>query len=155
MNDMIFGAYIIPTGAFPNTSSTTEIDAVPFVCQRVSQVAEKASNAFGATTIIRRSVEDSLSFSTSNYATGQSKPYWTTQVEGSDARDLAKAMRIRITGVLGAWKPGQTIVCYTERSEATMDLPFDRSTHDCMFATKSIRFEIIDNRTQTILYSWE
>ena len=151
----VLGLSTIPTDAFPNIPGTQELNSVPFVCQRVSQSAAKASNAYGATTIVRRSVEETLSFSTRNYFSARTDPSWTAHVEGSDARELARAIRVRITGVLGEWKPGQTIVCYTDKSEATMDMPFERTTHDCMFKTESIRFEIIDNRTRSVLHAWE
>jgi hypothetical protein len=152
---MVFASDTTPAGAFPNVQQTDHLNSVPFVCQRIAQSVAKANNAFGAVTNVQRSAEESLSFSTPDIIAGPNKPFWTTNVEGRGARDLAKAVRIRIRGVLGEWRPGQVIVCYIEKTEATFDLPFEVTTRDCMFKTEEIRFEIVDSRTQSVLHAWE
>lgn len=155
MPGIVFAGDTNPSGAFPDMQPTDQLNPVSFICQRVAQSAVKASNAFGAVTNVQRSSEESLSFSTANVISGANKPYWTTHIEGQEARDLAKAVRVRMKGVLGEWRPGQVIVCYREKSEATLDLPFERTTRDCMFKTEAIRFELVDSRTQSVLYAWD
>jgi hypothetical protein len=154
MPEIVFAGDTNPSGAFPNMQPTDQLNPVLFVCQRVAQSLGKASNAFGAVTTIQRSAEESLSLSTSNIGR-VNKPYWTVHVEGQEARELAKAVRIRVKGVLGEWRPGQVIICYRQNTEATLDSPFARTTRDCMFKTDEIRFEIVDSRTQSVLYAWD
>jgi hypothetical protein len=151
--NMVSASDTSPTGAFPGLQGADYLNSVSFVCQRVAQSVTKANNAFGVATNVQRSAEESLFFFTAYQ--GPNQPHWTAHVEGQEARELAKAVRVRIKGVLSEWRPGQVIVCYSETFEATFDYPFERTTRDCTFKTESFHFEIIDSRTQSVLYRWD
>lgn len=148
----VFGGDVRPAGALP-VPDTVQVNSLSFACQRTAQSPAQATNGFGAVTTVRRSLEESLSISTADLSTNE--PYLTAKLDGPAARDLVKAARVRITGALGEWRPGQVIVCYSDKHEATFELPFERTVRDCMFNTTWIKFELVDQRTQAVLRAWE
>jgi len=121
-----------------------------FSCTRSGDRYYVAQNAFGAETPVHKTNDKILAFS--DVHDGEALHGWQIHATGDDARALSKWVRIRMTGTLGVWPNGQSVICATGGRSPTFDLPDDDNLDACIFKTTKMRFEVINGQTGEILH---
>lgn len=127
---------------------------VSFTCSKTKEQPYVTTNGFGAQVRVEKSTDVVTAIA---YDRTRKLPvwkdYWTTAITGNAARQLATNVRVRISGVLGDWSPGISLMCGVSRHHPTMTLPIDRTLDICMFNGRIDKFEVLNVATGELLYS--
>lgn len=146
------------SAVFPNDASTGKLgylEFASFACKRFKSIYQ-ASNAFGTTTTVKKIIDQVVAFSSQDlqhkHISGF-RHFWSHEIEGDAARSLSESISIRISGVIGQWSNGQNILCGVKRLvEPSLNIPFDTSLDACIYKTDSFLLEVVDTRTNEVLY---
>lgn len=147
----VFPLLVSPRGIFANAQPGDSVPVLQFDCRQISDGTYTAENGFGVAVNVHQRTEETVSLAIPESVEAE----WSAHVEGDDARELSRAVRILITGVLREWTPGKVTLCYQDRLKPTVDFPFDLTTRDCAFNAESVQIEFIDARTGNVLYTAE
>lgn len=120
-------------------------------CEQASPRSYRAANAFGTemdVSVVRNRVI-AIGFVTADLydylKAWDREPYYKVTATGDDARKLTTSVQIRISGTLGAWPDGRTLVCSDETgSTPSRDYPVDWAQEDCMFNGQVEKIEYLD-----------
>jgi hypothetical protein len=145
------------TAAFPQSKSLSGsfLRFASFTCKKLKQGQYSASNAFGATTSVDRETDIVLAFSdqdSSSRVPADAVTYWSKSISGDAARKLSESVAIRITGVIGVWPNGQSVICGTKRNSPRLNFPYDQTLDACVFKATSLQFEVLDQTTGEVLH---
>ena len=125
-----------------------------FTCAKTVEPSYTAANGFGVQFRIEKMTEMVSAIGDFDPLTGRRLPSsWDAMVTGDAARVLTANARIRVSGTLGDWWQGVSVVCGQNRLEPSISLPLDRTTDLCMIRGKVDRVEVIDQRSGATLYS--
>ena len=129
----------------------TAVPRLQIDCRQISDSTYTAENGAGVAVNVHEQTEYTVSLAIPKAASVE----WSAHIEGDDARQLSRAVRILVTGVLGEWARGKVALCYHERVKPTTALPWDFTFRDCAFKADSARIGLIDARTGKVLYRAE
>jgi hypothetical protein len=145
-----------PLGPIFATGSPREpalIEYLSFTCSHAKEPAYTTTNGFGAQVQVEKTTDTVTAIAYDYDKPTSWKDYWETTITGDAARQLAKNVRVRISGVLSDWSPGTPIKCGVSRRHPTMALPIDRTLNACLFNGRIDRFEVFNVATGELLYS--
>jgi|GEM_PF-4943217 len=145
-----------PLGPLFATSSPREpslIKFLSFTCSHAKEPPYTTTNGFGAQVQVEKTTETVTAIAYDYDRLPSWKDYWESTTTGDAARQLAKNVRVRISGVLSDWSPGTPIMCGVSRRHPTMALPIDRTLNACLFKGRIDRFEVLNAATGELLYS--
>lgn len=132
----------------------SELTFDSFTCRKIKEPGYIATNGFGARFDVKKETDIVTSIASLEPITHSFwRSYWTTQVAGEAARELSKNIRVRVSGSLDDWAPGKTVLCGTEVSSPTIDLPQESTLDMCMFKGRADHMEVINGQTGEVLYS--
>ena len=92
----------------------------------------------------------SLAFETTD-SFGGIDNYPGIPLASSAARKLSKTLRVRITGTVGTWVTGKTIICGKRTKQPTISLPIEKITDVCFINARIDRVEFFDSSTGKVL----
>lgn len=145
------------TKIFPQNESlsTGLLYFTSFVCNKKASSRYQATNAFGATTTVTRQRYTAIAISSQKQPTTDivyPQADWRDDILGDAARQLSKSLTLRLTGIVGTWPNGESVLCGTEHMKPKLDFPYDTDTRVCVFKAKSLTYEIMDRLTGRTLY---
>jgi hypothetical protein len=120
-------------------------------CEQAPPRTYRAANAFGTemdVSVVRDRVV-AIGFVTSDLyddlKAWDRDPYYKVTATGDDARKLTTSIQIRISGRLGVWPDGRTLICADETGNApTRDFPVDWAQETCIFNGHIEKIEYLD-----------
>lgn len=112
-------------------------------------------NSFGAVASVEVRNEKFSAFVSSQL---MSEPYfagfdWSIQADPATARNLAKAVRVRVRGTIGEWSGGRPIKCAAHTEAAKIDFPEETNQEGCFINADIVEAEIINSATGEVLHS--
>jgi hypothetical protein len=122
-------------------------------CKQAEDTYYRATNAFGGPATVRKTRESLLAFSDGEE--GPRGSTWHSEVKGEAARSLSKSVRLRLSGQIGKWPDGSTVICGVAHRQATLDFPHEDTREACIFKTTSEYVEVIDSSDGRALFSEE
>lgn len=140
----------ILSGSRSATGSKTYATFDTFVCKKVSLPSALVTQELATKTVVRETI--TAIGDLSDPYTGW-KTYWITKASGDEARQLSKALRIRVSGSLVDWKPSQPVLCGIRASVSTRESAQGDTLDLCMFKGKADLFEVLHTRTGAILFA--
>lgn len=148
------------TKIFPrnkNVSSGT-LYFTSLICRNTLSSRYRASNAFGVSATVSRQKYRLVAISTQKQPTTEMiypQSVWRDSVSGEEARHLSKSLALRITGTVGTWPNGESVLCGTEHLRPKLDFPYDTDTSVCVFKVNAVTYEVIDRSSGATLYKVE
>lgn len=125
-----------------------------FTCAKKVEPSYTANNAFGARFTIEKWTDVVSAIADFDPLSGRRLPSsWEAPVTGDEARALSANARIRVSGTLGDWWQGASVVCGLKRLEPSIQVPWDRTTDLCLIRGRVERIEVIDQRSGATLNS--
>ena len=146
------------TGGSPIISSTYSSDITATVfelkCKFTDGGTYTASNSMGAKVTVYTGVANFivLAFKTTAFYYGASNVPGIPLAPNA-ARKLSKTLRVRITGTVGTWSNGKTIICGKRTHAPTMDIPIKITLDACFINARIDRVTFFDSSTGKVLFA--
>jgi hypothetical protein len=134
-------------------ATATLVSFSSFRCQKTRLPGYRATNGFGVPFEVGRTTEVVTAIGEFSRPATSWRTYWTTQISGDPARQLAQNLQVRVSGTLSDWAPGRPVACGRSVSRATMSSPVERTVEICMFNGRADLFEVLDARTGAVLFA--
>jgi hypothetical protein len=151
-----------PVLALPRKSwHTPAFKVLGFDCRNNKGQSYTASNAYGAKVTVEKMDITVVGIAFTGFRGENEKIWdkpdnWVKSMPADEARALSSNIKIRVTGTLGVWPNGRTLLCGAVAGFGpTIDSPSDVKTIECLYAGEPERFEVIDSATNVVLYSAE
>lgn len=126
---------------------------LPLVCVAREGASYRAHNALGAETTVFSSRETSIGVGYADVLSNDRLGFFSLKVAMSPdvARVVTKNLRIIVTGEIGNWLPGISLVCGRDIGRPTFNSPFDNSQSACVYRATVTKIEVVDGMTGQVL----
>ena len=133
---------------------STKVAVFELKCKFTDGGSYTASNRMGAKVTVYVGVAKFivLAFKTTAFYYGAGN-YPGITLAPNAARKLSKTLRVRITGTVGIWSNGKTILCGKRTHAPTMDIPIKITLDACFINARIDRVTFFDSSTGKVLFA--
>lgn len=125
------------------------VDYWAITCSKNELPSSEGKNAFGVRKTIHRSSEFTVALAGRELP--ESTGSWTIKLAPDVARRITPKLALRITGVIGEWRPGTPLTCGSYENTPRYDHPWQRSSSTCAFNVHRLKVEILDTSSGGVL----
>lgn len=124
---------------------------LPLTCSHREGASYRAENAFGAQKTVYRSEETAVGVGHEGLGSDLGFVSLKMAVPPDEARSITESLKVRVSGRIGEWLPGVTLVCGRQVGYARFDHPWENTTNACVYRATLEKVEVLDGRTGRVL----